>query len=160
MRAFALYIGFAYLAAAVQSTFFHGIKPDLVLVLVCFFAARQDHVRGMLYGGLAGLLLDVSAGFILGPNILSKALAAFLAGKARETFFQWNRVISTAVIALLSVVDIVVVMTSYEVFSKLSFANRPWDISATGVVLTVLASLIMFRPFNREEESFLWKEEL
>ena len=60
MKKFLLYLVFAYLALSVQAIFFKGIKPDLILVLVCFYALGHDHLKGVAYGALTGLLIDTA----------------------------------------------------------------------------------------------------
>ena len=89
MKKFLLYLFLAYVALSVQAIFFENVKPDLVLILVCFYAVRHGQLKGVAYGALTGLLIDTAGGFILGPHIVSKSLAAFLIRSVRENIFQW-----------------------------------------------------------------------
>lgn len=155
MKTFLIYIGFAYLALAIQGLLFTGIKPDLVLVLVCFFSARHEQGRGMAYGAFTGLLIDVSGGFIIGPNIVSKTVAAVLARTVRDNLFDWNIVVGTFMVAALTVIDHSVVNICYETFSEISFVNRPWGISVAGSVYTVAAAMVLF-PFFNKRTDVLW----
>ncbi|RJQ21426.1 MAG: rod shape-determining protein MreD [Nitrospiraceae bacterium] len=155
MKIFVPYLLFAYLALAVQSVFFHGIKPDLVLLLVCFYSVRCGQVKSVAYGAVAGLLIDTASGFILGPNIISKSLAAFLASTIRENLFQWNPIISTLMVAVLSFIDVMLVYICFETFSSVSFVNRSLWISALEVVYTVAAALILYPVFNRREKGLI-----
>ncbi|MBI5057894.1 MAG: rod shape-determining protein MreD [Nitrospirae bacterium] len=155
MKALLLYIIFAYLALTVQSIFLHGIKPDLALVLVCFYSVRYGQVKGVTYGALTGILLDTANGFIFGPHIISKSIAAFLISAVKENLFEWNATISVITIAIFSVVNIFLVHICFETFSKVSFADRPWGISVMEVIYTILSALVMFPVFNRERRK--WK---
>lgn len=159
MKTFLIYIAFAYLALAIQGLFFHGVKPDLALILVCFFSVRHGQSSGITYGALIGLLIDVSSGFILGPHILSKAVAAYLSRTIRDHIFQWNIYISAVVIAALSATDILVVYISYETFAKISFMNRPWGISFAGIAYTTVTALLAYPMFHRGQEERLWINE-
>ncbi|RJQ45973.1 MAG: rod shape-determining protein MreD [Nitrospiraceae bacterium] len=156
MKTFFMYIALVYVALAIQGMIFHGTKPDLVLILVCFFSVRHEQGRGMLFGALAGLLTDISSGFILGPNVFSKTMAAFLSRTIRENLFQWNIIISTFLIASLSIIDIAIVHVCYEAFSKMSFVNRSWGVSVATVAYTIAASLMLYPLFHPRKEKTMW----
>jgi rod shape-determining protein MreD len=160
VNVFLLYIFFAYLALTLQAIFFKGVKPDLVLVLVCFYSYKYGQARGTTYGVLAGLLMDTASGFIIGPNIISKSLSGFLISALRENIFQWNITVNTIVITILSVMDIFIVYICFETFSKMSFHNRPWGISVMGVIYTIIAALVLYPLFNREKDTELFGRKL
>jgi len=149
MKLFFIYIILAYLAAAMQGLFFHGIKPDLILVLVCFYSTMERQTHYAAYGALTGLMLDVASGFVIGPNLLSKVIVAYLARKVRENLFQWNIIIITCMIAILSVVDIVVTYAILETFTAMSFVNRSWSLSVMGTVYTGISAVLLYLLFNR-----------
>jgi rod shape-determining protein MreD len=159
MKNFLIYVFFVYLALAIQGLVFHGIKPDLALILVCFFSVRHELGSGMAFGALTGLLIDVSSGFVLGPHILSKSVAAYLARTIRDNIFQWNIIISTVVVAVASAVDIFAVQICYETFSKVSFSNRPWGVAVASIAYTVVVSLLLYSLFHRERNEILWTRE-
>ncbi len=153
MKKFLLYLAVAYLAVSVQAVFFRGVKPDFVLVLVCFYSLKHGGLKGAGYGALTGLLIDTVNGFVLGPHILGKSLAAFLVRAVRENIFQWNIVINTLAVTVLSVVNIFIVYICLETFAKISFVNRPWSVSAREVVYTIAASLALYAFFRPEREN-------
>jgi rod shape-determining protein MreD len=155
---FLLYILFAYLALALQAIFFKGIKPDFVLVLVCFYSFKYGQAKGITYGALAGLLMDTASGFIIGPNIISKALSGFLIAKLRENIFQWNITVNTIIITILSIMDIFIVYICFETFLKMSLHNRPWGISVMGVIYTIIAALVLYSLLNREKEADFFRQ--
>ena len=152
MKKFLLYLVLAYLALSAQAIFFKGVKPDFILILVCFYAVRHGHLKGVAYGALTGLLIDTAGGFILGPHIVSKSLAAFLIRSVRENIFQWNIFISTLLIAILSIVDILIVYLCIEMFSAVSLDNMPWKIFGMQIIYTVSASLIMYVLLKSEKD--------
>jgi rod shape-determining protein MreD len=159
VKKFLFYLFLAYIALALQSLFFKGTKPDLVLVLVCIYSLRAGQTKGIAYGIVTGLLVDTAGGLILGPHILSKSVAAFLIRALRENLFQWNIYINTLMIAILSVIDIILVYTCFEFFSKVSFANRPWLIPITQVFYTAASSIILYVFLKPGIDDTLVKEE-
>ncbi len=159
MKYFISYILLAYCALAVQSLFFSGVKPDLVLVLVCAYSLKFGQTRGVIYGMAAGLLVDVSGGLILGPNLIGKSVVAFLIRSLRENLFQWNIYVNTIMIVMLSGIDIFLVYACFEFFSKVSFVNRPWLIPITQVFYTAAASIMLYHFLQPGKDYTLIKEE-
>ena len=133
----------------IQAVFFHGARPDIVMVLVCIFTLKHGQVKGIALGAIAGLLIDTANGFILGPNILSKAMVAFLTGTIKDNLFQWNAFINAMVVTTLSVVDIFLVFMSLEIFLKASFFNRSWESSVLQVIYTLMASFVLYPLLTR-----------
>lgn len=152
MKKFLLYCVAGYIALSVQSVFFKGIKPDFILVIVCAYALKYGHAKGVAFGAFSGLLLDTASGFILGPNMLSKSLAGFIARTVRENIFNWNITINTIVVALLTVIDIFIISICHKTFSGISFVNRPWKLSVMETFLTVAAALVMYVFLNPEKD--------
>jgi rod shape-determining protein MreD len=136
----------------IQAVFFHGARPDIVLVLVCLYTLKYGQGRGVVLGAIAGLLIDTSNGFMLGPNIMSKAMVAFLTGTIKDNLFQWNVFINALVVTLLSVVDIFLIFISLEIFSKVSFLNRSWESSVMQVIYTLMASIVLYPLLSRSRK--------
>lgn len=158
MKSFLLYLFFAYIALSAQSIFFSGIKPDLVLVLVCFYSLNHGQRNGAAYGALTGMIIDGASGFVLGPNIMSKSLAGFFVSAISSKVFQWNMFVNTLIIAVFSVIDVFLVHICLETFSDISFVNRSWNIPLIQIVLTVIAAMIMYivlKPVNGRKEGYV-----
>jgi rod shape-determining protein MreD len=153
MRGFLSYLLFAYLVLCVQAVFFKGAKPDLVLVLVCYYTLTFGRSKGILFGVAAGLIMDSASGFLLGPNIISKSLAAFFIGSIRENIFHWNVYVNTLLVAFLSIVDALWIYICFGVFSDISFVNRSWSVSVTGILFTVVAALLAYPFLNPQRKS-------
>lgn len=160
MKKFLLYLFFAYAALAIQSLFFKGTKPDLILVLVCVFSLKFGQVNGVIYGTVTGLVVDAAGGLMIGPNIISKTVAAFLIRSIRNNLFQWNIYVNTLMIMFLSIIDIFLVYLSFEFFSRISFSNRPWTIPVVQVIYTAVASILLYRFLKPEVDETLKKEEV
>lgn len=151
MKSFILYLIIAFFALSLQATVFPHTRPDLVLVLVCFYSLREGQMKGMAYGAMTGLLVDSAGGFIIGPNILSKSIAGFLFNLIRQKFFFWNIVLNTLLITLFSIIDISLVRTCLETFLGMSFVSRPLEVSIMVVLYTTVAGLIAY-PFLKSRE--------
>ncbi len=136
----------------IQAVFFHGARPDIVLVLVCLYTLKYGQGKGVALGAIAGLLIDTANGFILGPNILSKAMLAFLTGTIKDNLFQWNAFINALVVTILSIADIFLIFISLEVFSKASFFNRSWESSVLQVIYTLIVSIIIYPLLTKTRE--------
>ena len=144
------YIFLLYVALAAQAIFFTGIKPDLILIIVCYYALKYGRTKGVCYGAFAGLLIDTVNGFILGPHMLSKLLAGFFLTTVRENLFQWNIYINTVAMVVFSFINIVIVYMCLDFFSKISLVNRTIGTSAMEILYTVLFSLVLY-PFFKPE---------
>jgi rod shape-determining protein MreD len=155
MKKFLLYLAFAYIALAAQAMFFKGIRPDFVIVLVCCYSLKYGYAKGAAYGALTGLLIDTTSGFILGPNIISKSLAAFIIRMVRGKIFEWNMLVNTIMIAFIVTVDILLIYICHEIFLQGAFANRLWDISVKEIIFTIVAALAAYNLFNLNRESGL-----
>ena len=57
----------------------YGIIPDFVLILLCLFALLESRSTVTVLGFLAGLILDVMSGGLLGLNALVKTFVSFIA---------------------------------------------------------------------------------
>jgi len=157
MKDFIFYLFLALLGISIQATLFKGIRPDLILILVCFYSLRHGQNKGMAYGALTGLLIDSLNGFILGPNIFSKFAAGFLVGLIKEKVFYWNMILNAIVIIVLSLIDIFIVRISFEIFSDILINNTPLEALIFQVFYTLAFSLIMFPLFNRGDEGRKFK---
>jgi len=151
MKSFIVYGVLAFIVVSLQSTVFpYYVKPDLALVLVCFYSIRGDEIKGMIFGAITGLLVDSVSGLFIGPNVLSKSIIGFLFGLVRHKFFFWNVFLNTILVALFSLIDIFIVRISLEVFFGLSFPSRAIMMLLMAVPYTAVAGLIFYPAFRSE----------
>jgi len=80
------------------------LRPDwMALVLVYWCIALPERV-GVIIGWLAGLMLDVASGALLGQNALTLAIVAFLALRLHQRirlFPLWQQAVSVLLLVLL-----------------------------------------------------------
>ncbi len=156
MKVFSIYFLFAMLAMSVQSTLFKGTKPDFMLILVCFYSFRYGQIKGLSYGALTGLFIDLVNGFIIGPNLMSKAVIGYLIPSVRKRMFQWNVVINTVMIVIVSIIDIFLVYVCLESFADMDFINRSLKISIMQIVYTTIFSLILYPMFSQSKNDSVY----
>ncbi len=57
-----------------------NIAPDLILVMIVYFAVREGQIFGMLTGFILGFVFDLVSGGLLGANMFAFTVSAFVAG--------------------------------------------------------------------------------
>lgn len=144
-----LWISLTFIALSLQSTFFLKVKPDLLLLVVCFFALRHDFVKSLCFGAFSGLLLDIETGFLKGPGMLSRALIGYMVVTIRQGIFGWGRVINTFVILLAAILDYFIFSLCFATFSHTSNTGRTLGTLAMDTFFTIAISLILF-PFTKK----------
>ena len=83
----------SYLILLIQSVLlsniFHGYsKPDLILLLVIFYALYHGPKQGMIIGMIFGFCVDVLSGGIFGANIFVLGLLGYLSGFLMERVYR------------------------------------------------------------------------
>ncbi len=86
-----------------QSTVFShltvfGVKPDLVLVIIIFYAILHGPKEGALAGLIGGLLQDLAFGQNMGMNILAKLITGHLCGLLERRIYKENLLIPMFVV--------------------------------------------------------------
>lgn len=82
-----------------------GVKPDLILLLACLLGLFFGRHKGLMLGGLAGLIQDCLSGSLFGLNALCKALVGFAGGVLQRHIGVHNRSLQMLVVALLTAFD-------------------------------------------------------
>lgn len=82
---------FSYLTIA-------GVKPDLILIIVIFFAILHGPKEGTLAGIIGGLLQDLAFGQNLGMNVLTKVVIGYLCGLLERKVYKENLLIPMIII--------------------------------------------------------------
>jgi len=152
MMVFIKYLLLALVGMSLQSVLFRTVKPDIIIILVCFYSLRYGQFRGVVYGALTGLMLDSASGIIIGPNILSKISAVFFVGFIRRKVFFWGPAFNILMVLAVSLLDIMLVRICLETFTAISYSSRLPVITIMQVVLTTVFSLIMYPFFNTERD--------
>lgn len=76
------------------------IKPDLILILVIFFALINGARPGVMFGAAAGLLQDLVFGRFLGINLIALSITALVVGHLENKVFKENLLVPILVVFL------------------------------------------------------------
>lgn len=88
------------------------------------FASVKPEAKSTLYGAAAGLMEDALSGAIIGPGVLSKGLAGYLACNAfSDLIFRWTPMWGALVIGLLTLFDGFMMVTMRNIFSELTLSG-------------------------------------
>ncbi|MGK9367785.1 rod shape-determining protein MreD [Melioribacter sp. Ez-97] len=113
------------LLAAVQLTVvplisISGIAPNLLIILITFYALKHGQIFGMLLGFILGLLYDLISGGAVGVNMFAMTVSGFIAGY----FYNENKVeINTATVYFFYISLISAI--AYSFLYTLIAATRP-----------------------------------
>ncbi|GAB4390541.1 MAG: hypothetical protein Kow0025_23270 [Thermodesulfovibrionales bacterium] len=95
-----------------------GLRLNLTLLPVYWAGLRHGPARGLLTGALVGAALDSISGGILGPSMLGKGLAGYLASLMTGGLFRWTPVLGLLGLAVLTVADGAVSYASLAAFAQ------------------------------------------
>ena len=104
MRYFFITILF-FISLVLQSTLFShltvaGVKPNLVLVLVVFYALFHGPKEGALAGLIGGLMQDMMFGQYIGLNALAGLVVGYLIGLLERKIYKESLFIPTVILFL------------------------------------------------------------
>ncbi|MDD4171409.1 MAG: rod shape-determining protein MreD [Syntrophomonas sp.] len=125
MRYFVLAL-LPFLALFLQTTFFkefpiQGVVPDVVLILVIFYAIFNGAHKGTIYGVICGLWEDLYMGHFIGINAISKGITAFVIGRLQGSVFKENILVGVIGVIggtlLNSALLFIISLISFEVFN-------------------------------------------
>jgi rod shape-determining protein MreD len=93
-----------------------GLRPDLLLIYVFVTGLRHDQVYGLRTGALAGLMIDLFSGTLIGPQILAKGVAGYLASRVNRYAASHSVMMAAAMVCLITLVHEAVLTMAYEAF--------------------------------------------
>jgi len=104
------------LAALLEATWMRGLSvqgvvPDLVLVLVVYFAIAEGEERAMFTGLLGGVFQDAAANTPLGQHVLCLVIVGFVLGRLSQRLVTDNPYIKAAAVFFASLVQGILFIT-------------------------------------------------
>lgn len=82
-----------------------GVRPDLVLIMVCIVAIRRGPLDGAVAGAIAGFFVDLASGRLIGLGTLGKTVAGASVGWAGQRVFGDNVMAVVGMTAAGSVIE-------------------------------------------------------
>lgn len=101
----------------------NGVIPDLVLILLVFYAVRQGQIYGTVLGFIYGFFFDLITGSLLGSAMLSKTLTGFIAGyfyNENKQDLYFKSYAFALVVLLCGVIDSII----YSFFTTIEFSTN------------------------------------
>ena len=114
-------------AALLEATWLRGLSiqgvvPDLVLVLVVWFAIEEGEERAMYAGVLGGIIQDAAANTALGQHVLCLIIVGFILGRLSQRLITDNPYVKALAVLLASLVHGVL-------FIAIDYVQKP-DVNA------------------------------
>lgn len=127
---------------------FWGVAPNLTVVVAYAVGIYAGPARGVLLGSAIGMLEDSITGNILGPNLLGKGMAGFLASFNTGSLFRWTPFLGMLSLFSLTLLDGVVVWSSRTIFetSPATMSRGFFTILMQGMMNITIG--IFLRPHN------------
>lgn len=148
MRYFVMTILFL-VSLILQSTVFShltvaGVKPDLVLVFVVFYALLYGPSEGALMGLVGGLLQDLLFGQDLGMNTLAKLVVGYVFGVLEKKIYKDNILIPMVALFFGTLLN----ETILYFLRFFSFLMRPTDGSVGNYFLALKSVMLSVAIYN------------
>lgn len=145
---FAILLIAAFVAESRFSPFGAGL--NLTVLFAYWAGIRYGPVHGTLAGAAIGAVADSAASGILGPFMLSKATAGYLASFLRGGLFMWTPLLGVIAIMVITALDGLIAYTCYSVFGQGTAA-----MGSVSVIILLQAAMnfwagLLLRPKDEE----------
>lgn len=143
-----------FFSLALQSTLFsyisyHGIKPDLLAIIIIFYSLFHGSIPGARLGFIYGLVEDLILGRFIGLSALSKGITGYLIGLGEKRFFKENFLVPL----LASFSGTVVCQVVYLLLLNLVSGENVWlrfkEVVLPQALYNSLLGLLMYSKFAR-----------
>lgn len=122
-----------------------GVGPNFMIMLIVSFALLRGSKEGMVIGGVAGFLYDISFGLHIGPTLLSYMFIGFVCGKFNKNFYRENFIIPFICTLVSSVFYSVVNIFSFILRGQLHFLYFIKSVMIPELIYTITLSLIVYQ---------------
>ena len=126
-----------------------NIIPDMIMVITCGAAWMFGSTAGVVYGFLAGLLVDIGGGQVLGFASFVFMSVGFIAGSSRKFYSRSNYVVPL----LLTAAGEFIYLSLYYFFffitrGKTGYSYMVHSIILPRVTLTVFVAVFLYKLFQ------------
>ncbi len=127
-----------------------GVAPNLTVVVAYAVGIHGGPAKGILVGSAVGIVEDSVSGNILGPNLLGKGMAGYLASFSSGSLFRWTPLLGVLFLFGLTLVDGGIVFLSRTIFeaSPTSLSGAVFTLLMQGVLNAGIGFFV--RPHNVE----------
>lgn len=126
-----------------------NIKPDIFLLLTLYLSLASDSSKGIVYGFISGMILDIFTGGAIGPNTLSLMTVGLLVGYIKN-FLLLENIPAQALLVIVSTLYHWTIVFIYRGIFQ-STLNSILGITYflfTQILLNLISALLIFFLFN------------
>lgn len=106
-----------------------AIAPDIIMILLVYYALKYGQLYGTFLGSIFGLLFDIISGGILGSAMFAKTISGFIAGY----FYNENKIETN--ISTMFFVFIVFITSTINSFFYLLLSSSEIKLTAAHLIL-------------------------
>lgn len=145
---------FIFISAIIQFTIlytisFFNIRPDILLILVVFLNLYLPFKKGLVIGGICGVLKDIFSSGVFGLNLLSFVICIFIIKGIKKYLYKEDHSMRILIIFLISLINSTIYCIFKTAFFGLTFAYPFALIIFFESVYTALISPVIFIPFRK-----------
>jgi len=145
---------FIFIAAVMQlnilqSVNFFNIRPDILLILVIFFNMHFSLRKGLIIGGICGLLKDIFSSGIFGLNLFSFIICILVLKEIKKYFYKESNSMLIFTTFLISLINSIISCVAMSAILDLTFIRPFLLIIFLESIYTALISPIVFIPFKK-----------
>jgi rod shape-determining protein MreD len=127
-----------------------GAQPDLLLVLVVIWSLYNGVAEGLVFAFLAGLAVDLVAGFPLGTTPLALMPVCFLAVLGRSSIYVYNAWLPVLLVALATLIEGWLMLFLRSVHGvPVDWAGATTRVILPALALNVILTIIIVRLVQR-----------
>lgn len=123
MKKNVLWLALVMLTALIQSTWpeflrLQEVLPDLILLLVVYFALFDGEERAMFTGLVGGIYQDVASNAVLGHHVLGHVIVGFVLGRISNRLLSEHPMVKTGFVLIAG-------LASGFIFTFVSYVQYP-----------------------------------
>lgn len=129
---------------------FHGVQPDLLLIVVVSSSLLLGKDQGVSIGFFSGLLQDLVGGNIFGLNTLSKLITGYLFGMAERKVFKEHILLPVLAMAVATICNsaisfILLFLLGYKIELMSAVINTVLPLLMYNVIVAIPVHQVIYR---------------
>ena len=122
-----------------------GIMPNILLISVICYSFCASDLRGLVFGVLCGIFMDVTGGRIIGINTLLYTYAAFSCLWVCDKLYNNNEIIAAVFTFVISLVyGAVVYITNFLIWGHTEFLHAVFKVIIPETIYNTFVALFIY----------------
>ena len=122
-----------------------GVLPNLMVVIVISFSLLRGQKEGAIIGVVAGLLYDISFGFLIGGRSMTYGLIGYFCGKLNKNFYRENFILPFMCTVASGLFISVVPLLRFIMLGKINLLFFLRTIIIPELIYTITVSLVIYQ---------------